>query len=413
MTTGFKSNEHVPEAVLTSILQDYLGEPDAHLTNYNVAPFNNSGMSGNNSLYRVDIGWAISNSRILDSSMSWLVKCWKPGGLGLLSLDWSKQPVEALAWQNGILRAESLPLGVRTPIVGAVIDPGGEMAWMAVKDVSKELQEYDRDVPLPPEKLVSHAKAVLAGLAQFHAFYEQPVHQKSLESMDWLLPLENYLRRDATRIASALGKAPIDGASQDDSSDVELHLDLTAFLEWLVPSVRIKFEELLIDRDRLVDFFASLPKTLLHGDLDDRNIGLSWLPSGEGEVILIDWEWMGMGPAALDVAKIMIYLPLQCEPGSPCPEVCWSYELPDYYYENYLTAGGKQLNHETWRRSYDLGLVAQALSPLPWFGGNILRTLDGKDPLPEESIRMRLASMLQDMERLMDRIAQAMYRCGF
>jgi len=404
--------ENIPETVLTSILQDHLGEPDAHLTNYNVAPFNNSGMSGNNSLYRVDIEWATSNSRIPDSSISWLIKCWKPGGLSLLELGWSK-PVEVLAWQHGILRAESLPSGVRTPIVGAVIDPDGETAWMAVKDVSKELQEYDRAMPLSPEKLVSHAKAVLGGLARFHAFYEQPDHQKSLEGMDWLLPLENYLRRDATRITSILRKAPMDGASQGDSSDVELYLNLTAFLEWLVPSVRVKFEELLIDRDGLVDLFTSLPKTLLHGDLDDRNIGLSWLPSGEGEVILIDWEWMGMGPAALDVAKIMIYLSLLCEPGSPCPEVCWSDELPDFYYENYITACGKQLDHDAWRRSYDLGLVAQALSPLPWVGGNILRTLDGKAPLPEESIRMRLASVLQNMEHLMDRIVQAMYRCGF
>lgn len=348
-----------------------------------------------------------------------LVKCWKPGGLGLHSLGWGEQPVEALAWQNGILRPELLPSGVRTSIVGAVIDPRGETAWVAMKEISKELQEYDRAMPLPPEKLVSHSKTVLAGLARFHAFYEQPERQKSLEGMDWLLPLENYLWRHAAIIASTLGKVPVGGASQDDSSDVELDPDLVAFLEWLVPSVRVKFEELLIDRDGLVDLFTSLPKTLLHGDLDDRNIGLSWLPSGEGEVILIDWEWMGMGPAALDVAKIMIYLPLLCEPGSPCPEVCWSDELPDFYFENYRAAGGKQLDHDTWRHSYDLGLVAQALSPLPWVGGSILRTLDGKAPLPklpglpEDVIRMVLNSALQNMEHLMDRIVQAMYRCGF
>lgn len=53
MDTEINPTENMPEAVLTSILQDYLGEPDAHLTSYNVTPFNNSGASGNNSYYRV------------------------------------------------------------------------------------------------------------------------------------------------------------------------------------------------------------------------------------------------------------------------------------------------------------------------------------------------------------------------
>src|SRR5262249_15777399 len=133
----------------------------------------------------------------------------------------------------------------------------------------------------------------------------------------------------------------------------------------------------------LADRFTGLPHTLLHGDLDDRNIGLSWSPSGASELVLIDWEWMGSGPAALDVAKVMFMLPLICAPTAPCPPACWSDELLDHYYAHYRAAGGKQLDAETWRRSYDLGLVAQAMTPLPWAAGKVLRALEGKAPLPE------------------------------
>jgi len=416
MDTVLSSTDNVPESVLSSILRDYLGDPEAQLTNCILVPVFHSGTSGDNSLYRADIEWVTSNSRIPTSSTSWLIKCWKPGGLSLSELGWNR-PVEALAWQHGILSPELIPPGVKTPIVGTVIDPGEEAAWVAMTDVLKELREYDRAAPLPSERLVSHAKAILAGLARFHAFWEQPDRQELLEGKDWLLPFENYLWRNAATYAAILKKDVVGGFSQVNSFTVESELNIQAFLGWLEPSVRPIWEELLVDRGRLVDRFTGLPYTLLHGDLDDRNIGLSWSPSGESELVLIDWEWMGKGPAAMDVAKVFIYLPLLCEPTSPCPEACWSIELLDDYYKNYRAAGGKRLDYDTWRRSYDLGLVAQALSPLPWVVGNILRTLDGKAPLPEfpglpeEVARMLLASGMERIKRQMDSIVQAMNRC--
>jgi Phosphotransferase enzyme family len=418
MDTPLGFTENVPKFALSSILRDYLREPEAELTNCIIAPVSHSGMSGDSSLYRADIEWITSNSSIPASSTSWLIKCWKPGGLSLSELGWTR-PVEALAWQHGILRPESLPHGVRTPIVGAVTDPGGAAAWVAMTDVSKELREYDRAAPLPPERLVSHAKTILAGLARFHAFWEQPDRQELLEGKDWLLPFENYLWRNAATCAAILKKDVVGEFSQVNPAIVEDELSLQAFLEWLEPSARPIWEELLVDRSRLVDRFTGLPFTLLHGDLDDRNIGLSWSASGESELVLIDWEWMGKGPAAIDVAKVFIYLPLICEPTSPCPEACWSGELLDDYYENYRAAGGKQFDYDSWRRSYDLGLVAQALWPFPWAVGIVLRALDGKAPLPEfpglpeEAARMMLASAMERIKRLMDSIRQAMNRCFF
>jgi hypothetical protein len=297
-----------------------------------------------------------------------------------------------------------------------VIDPSGEAAWLAMTDVSKALREYDRAAPLAPERLLSHVKAILSALARFHAFWEQPNRQTFLGGMDWLLPLENYLWRNAAICAAILGKDVVRGFGQSIPIGAEQDPNLPAFLEWLAPSARALFEELLVDRSRLVDQYKGLPGTLLHGDLDDRNIGLSRSPLGESELVLIDWEWMGRGPAALDVAKVLSYLPLLCEPTLPCPEACWSGELLDHYFQNYRVADGKQLDYETWRRSYDLGLIAQALSPFPWVAGNILRVLAGTAPppkipgLPEEVAHTMLASGLERLERTTDLIVQALNR---
>lgn len=405
MDIDLHPTENVPEAVISSILRDYLKDPEAHLTNIILTPFSNSGASVNNSFYRADIEWVLSSSRIPASSTTWLIKSWKPGGLSLKELGW-KAPIEALGWQHGILRPESLPAGIKTPIVGAVSDAGGEAAWIAMTDVSRDLREYDRAAPLPAERAVSHVKTILARLARFHAHWEQPDRQLFLEGIDWMLPLENYLRRHASTYAASLRQG------------VEADLDLQAFLEWLEPAERSRLEKLLVDRSQLVDRFAGISCTLLHGDLDDRNIGLSWSSTGESELVLIDWEWMGKGPAAMDVAKVMILMPLMCEPWNPCPEACFSDELIDYYYENYRMSGGRLLDQAAWRRSYDLALITQALEPFPNALGNILRALDGKAPLldapglPAEVIRMFLASSLNTMKRMVDMIVQAMNRCS-
>jgi len=415
METTLAATENVPEAVLLAILQQHLGDPNVQLEKSAILPFSTSGVSGNNSFYRVDIEWAASNPMLPAGSATWLIKCWKPGGLNLVELHWSR-PTEALAWQVGILRPESLPDGLSTPILGSVIGPGEEVAWVAMQDVSKELLEYDRAAPLPSEHLVSCVKAILSHLARFHASWERPDQQNILEDMDWLLPYENYLWRRSDFYTAVLSTDAGGGYGQTGHVSQDDARNLQAFLEWLEPAERIILKELLVDRRRLVDRFADLPCTLLHGDLDDRNIGLSWCASGESELTLIDWERISRGPAALDVAKVLILVPMLCLPGQPIPEACLSDELLDFYYENYIRAGGKQLDYETWRRSYDLALIAESVWPFPWALGNLLRTLRGEVPLPEipglpeAVIHIQVGSSLERMRRMVDLVMGALTR---
>ena len=416
MHTILDSTENVPDAVLTSILRAYSGNPKAQLTKRIVSPCSTSGVSENNSFYQAEISWVTSNPTVPTEATSWLIKRWTPGGLSLSELGWSK-PIEALAWEHGILRPESLPLGVKTPIVGSMIVPDGMIAWVAMRDVSKELHEYDRSEPIPSERLVSRAKIILSGLARFHALWEQPDRQMLLRGMDWLLPFENYLWRNSGLYAAILGRKAERGYGQVARVEEADRLNLQSFLEWLEPAERSLLEVLLVDRSELVDRFVDIPNTLLHGDLDDRNIGLSWSSSGESELVLIDWEWMGSGPAAMDVAKVLIHSSMMGEPGNPCTETCWSEELPDFYYENYRMAGGRQLDHATWRHSYDLSLCAQALWTFPILMGNIIRTMRGEAPLPEipgitkEGMQLRLASSMQSRKITADLILHAMQRC--
>jgi aminoglycoside phosphotransferase (APT) family kinase protein len=166
----------------------------------------------------------------------------------------------------------------------------------------------------------------------------------------------------------------------------------------------------------LVSRFSGVPSTLTHGDLDDRNIGLSWDSNAEGELVLIDWERLGRGPAAMDVAKLLILMPMLCEPGKPYPEVYWSDELPDFYYESYHQAGGKKMDIATWRRSYDLALITETLWPFPWALGNLMRTFRGEIPLseipglPEAEARIQQASNLENLNHTVELVMGAINR---
>jgi hypothetical protein len=182
----------------------------------------------------------------------------------------------------------------------------------------------------------------------------------------------------------------------------------------------------MIDRRVLVEALAAYPPTLLHNDLDDRNIGLRW--SGDDamigsptldlpELVLIDWEWIAVGPAAIDVAKIIRFLPIVTAPGAPIPEAFWNNELADYYFAHYRAAGGRYADAAGWRRSYGLVLVAQAVAQMPSIHGRMLRSIRGELPLPEivgvpeEVVRKNLGAGLPMMKQMEKQVIREARRC--
>ena len=138
---------------------------------------------------------------------------------------------------------------------------------------------------------------------------------------------------------------------------------------------------MLWDRTPLVAVLGSSPRTLIHGDLDDRNLGLRPAVARNmhddhadalSELVLIDWEWMGFGTPALDVARVWATFPAVCDHAQPCPEAAFSSDLLDYYLDRYRAYGGGQIDPSSWRRECALAMLAYALSQVR-FIGSVLR----------------------------------------
>jgi hypothetical protein len=410
----------IPIDVLEALLRDHLGGQAAIITDSVSIPLAHLGTNDSTSFVRVTFSWALSTSPLRSYTTTWIIKHWKAGGQrdGSLGIG---EPREVLAWEQGWLRGAGLPAGTVAPIIGARRSPDGAQAWLAMADVSTELSAYQR-LSLPGDIVLDRTQAILARLARFHALWEQPQRQAELQASPWLRRPEIYLWDMAPTYAQALGRAPLAQLPAGISAPQPwggLSADLEAFLEDRPADERRLWERLLVDRSALVDGLADYPPTLLHGDLDDRNIGLRWPdPAAVSEapaprwpnLVLIDWEWMALGPAAIDVANIVQRVPIIIAPGAGIPEAVWSDDLVDQYFAHYRAAGGRYAEAARWRRSFGLALVAQGLTQMPFVHGSLRRAIRGELPVPqivgvpEMVIRENLRAGLPTMEQMERRV---------
>ena len=144
---------------------------------------------------------------------------------------------------------------------------------------------------------------------------------------------------------------------------------------------------------------------------DARDGGVS-----AGDLVLIDWEVMGIGPAAFDAAYIVWWLPMVCDPSKPSPDFCWSEELPDYYFSCYVAAGGKALGYEAFIRQFRLAGLLPSLWVVPATLGRRLRVLRGLAQVrrmvgvAEDETLARLKAMGDMLEHHAERAARAARR---
>lgn len=377
-TAGTAAVETVPADLLQTILREHLAEPCLWISDLQVEPIASGGFSGNR-LYRARVGWTGVGPAAGTASANWVLKRWLPGGHGerVMGVD---RPLEVLAWQQGILRPEAMPAGVVAPIIGARLDPDGAAGWIVMEDAAAALAEYSRDRPLRPDDAVARAKQALDGFARLHARWERPRLQAMLRRCPWLVRMERFLWCEAASYASALGRPTPAGVAPGSAVTDEFRADLHAFLAWLPAGDRRLWEGLLCNREPLVAALRELPRTLLHGDPDDRNIGLRRRPRqasphwGAGyspELILVDWEWIGVGPPALDVARLCSSFPVVCDRSEPPPKAIFSDELPEHYFERYRAHGGMLADCATWRRSFVLAQLALGMGQVAFFGSMV------------------------------------------
>ena len=388
--------EEVPTDLVEAVLHAHLADEEAALTSLVANPIPGNGFSGNR-LYRVHLSWASGRRGTRPASADLVVKRWLPGGHGKALLGVTR-PLEALAWEQGLLRRAALPAGIVAPIIGAKLTAAGTSAWIVMEDVAAALSEYSRERPLPAPEALARVKHVLDGLARFHAWWERPEQRMRLRDCRWLVSLEQFLRVEASTYAAAFGRAERRPSAGGRAAADELRADLQAFLDWLPAGDRPLWKTLMCDREPLVTAFRHFPPTLLHGDADDRNIGLRGVAAdparaggaeGTPELVLIDWEWIGWGPAALDFARVWGTFAAVCAHGSPPPEALSSGELPDYYFERYMAAGGKLTDRQAWQQSYPLAALAAALTQVAFFGRMI-----------RDNVKPVLAALNRQMELL-------------
>lgn len=426
MAANATATTDVTVEVLESMLREHLLDQGVGVTKCAINPFPHQGTNDSTSFFRAGLTWTTRNRSEVLGSATWIVKHWKAGGIRDKAAEIT-QPREILAWERGLLRPEAVPAGMVVPFIAGRLSPDKTESWLAMEDVSTELAAYPR-LGLTGDQVISRARQVLARLARLHAWWEQPERQEHLHACSWLPHPEAYLWDLAHTYALALEQTPHGNAPSAGSGPPvwdELPADLHAFLDWRPADERELWAKLLIDRQALVDALTPYPRTLLHKDLDDRNIGLRWPASGAEsdstesrtpDLVLIDWEWISAGPAAIDVAKIVQMLPLMIIPGTPVPEAFWTNELADDYFEHYRAAGGRCANAAEWRRSYGLALVAESLTQMPFVNGNLLRVIRGELPLPEmvgmpaEIIRANLGAGLPIMERMVELAINEAYK---
>jgi hypothetical protein len=352
-----------------------LADPFIRVTDLDVEPIGGDGYSGN-LLWRVRLTWAGTPKATGARSVTWVVKRWLPGGHSERLLGIS-QPLEALAWQIGLLRPSAMPPGVRVPFVDVRLDRDGRAAWIIMEDVAPALAQYNREVPLQAAEALARAQVILDRMARLHVWWERPERQAALERYDWLVPGEQLVRCNAASYAAALGETPPPGTMAVGPVADESRANVIALLEWMPAGDRSIFAELLCRRERLVSALAPFPRTLLHGDLGDRNLGL-WPVAGSGqpddasELVLIDWEWIGYGTPALDVARLWGSFPVVHDLSTPLPDAAFSYDLPLFYFERYRAYGGLLADEREWLRACSLALLGLGLGQVE-FAGEMIR----------------------------------------
>lgn len=201
-----------------------------------------------------------------------------------VSGDLGCRPVRA--WAAGLL--DSAPSLVDHAVVGAAVGYGrnGWGAALLMRDVSAELLPSG-DVPIPPvqhDTFIDH----LAGFcAATWGWRDDPA------SGPGLLP---YAARWAW-----FGHAAIDGERALGWPERVPQLAAEGWLrfaERAPADVTHLIDDLRHDVSPLADRLRQTPSCFLHGDVKASNTGLA----GDGRTVLIDWAYVGEGPACHELA---------------------------------------------------------------------------------------------------------------
>jgi hypothetical protein len=227
-----------------------------------------------------------------------------------LSRDWI-----ARATHDGPLLREAwfathgpeLPWPVRAPYLGAGWDPAAGEIGVLMPDLTGVL--FDWNLVLKPDEL----DRVLEALRTLHGHrWEGELAAGAAHWTPWPERLTLICRRSLER----------EGPARDAVAG-RLLPGWDAWDRVAPPAARRVIARLAADPQPLLDALATLPTTLLHGDLKLANAGIA----ADGAVELVDWQMVMVAPAAIELGWFLVSnvnaLPL------PPGEVLDRYRGPD------------------------------------------------------------------------------------
>jgi thiamine kinase-like enzyme len=324
--------------------------------------------SGGNSLFDLDVVLEQDGDRV---TRRFLLKQWTSDSTNALFLTIDRS-IEALAFEAGLF--SDFPTHIGCPIVAALHQGPGENAWILMEDVSEGLAQYGRGNPHPFDIVVAKLKTILLRMAEFHIHWEAPKRTEVLNRSDWLIGIGQYLEKDELAYRHAFHEPGVKIQSRGRDVDTAFVAAMQAFVAWLPDSQREPWQHLLADRRPLLDAARSLPRTLIHGDMDDRNVGFSQRAAdGSTGLTLVDWEWMAFCPGGFDVAKLLHQMNISCTPSTRVSDRYFETipAMTQFYLDSYRKLGGRMHEAEV-RRGVELGLICEALCPMPKIIGEVL-----------------------------------------
>jgi phosphotransferase family enzyme len=213
-----------------------------------------------------------------------------------LARDWIARttrdgPILREAWFAA--HGPALPSPIRAPYLGAGVD--GDEFGILMQDLSGVL--FDWDAPISVDEL----DKVLSGLAELHRF---PWSVADVLGPGPWCPIPERL----TLISRASLERP--GPARNAVGDRILP-GWDAFDRKAPADVRRLIDALGDNPTPLVAALATMPTTLIHGDLKLANVGIET----DGTIDLVDWQMVSMAPVAIELGWFLVSnvasLPLQ------------------------------------------------------------------------------------------------------
>jgi thioester reductase-like protein len=226
-----------------------------------------------------------------------------------------------------------------TPAVFGIVQEDSRCSWALILEDVSGLLLLDAEEGRGWERC--HIEAAVAGLAEVHAV--------------------GY-GREANPAEPWLG-AVFSAAGMEEMGDLWQALADHAgpyFTAWAGPEVRTLQRELLARVGRWWRELEQMPRTLLHGDFNPRNLALRRV-GARLRLCAYDWELATLGAPQHDLAELLCFA---LSPMSTPEEVSHYLECHRHPLER---ATGRAIDAAAWRRGFQLSLCDLLINRLPMY----------------------------------------------